>query len=511
MHALPVELIARIFTFYTEVPDNLFLPYPVWLPITHVCHHWRTVALSHAPLWTSITRGLSLRWIKAFMERSRTMLMNFDIRIAPLGSDIRTHDASLYNDYVILLLAEFTRVRSLHLTGCYHTISPIVDSLRSSLPIQSLSLCLEDDGGWRRYILPDDLFGGKAPIRRLQLVGASHIVAPHWLLRGVTHFTGTLPMLFSELLDALRQMSALTYFETRPSPLCYMRSDVDKLRTSPIQMPQLMNLIVGANIPDEFILLNQLLLLPVGAKRRLVLRVSVFYSFFDVHRIDGLSPVVEAANGFQHIHFSGAQTEPCFRLWTGNAATTWEDAEFCLYAEWGEVPRYQRYLHGNVSASHLIALCDVLGAARVHRLVIDSPSLGMSKSYWWELLEKLPGIEELELYPASVGALGGAWMENRAKRAKRAPAVLSALRRVRIVASEIGRPSPQYAIIGDIPARRIVRLPNSTEGDITSSPEAVSADKELENMSSGLLRLLQGLGRDLTADSGKRKGKKGRR
>src|SRR6266702_1060021 len=218
-----------------------------------------------------------------------------------------------------------------------------------------------------------------------------------------------------------------------------------------------------------------------------------------------------AVNGFRHIHLSGERKEGWFRMWTGSAATTWEDAEFCLYAEWGEVPRYQRYLHGNVSASHLIALCVVLVAARVHRLVIDSPSLGMSKSYWWKLLEKLHGIEELELYPDSVSALGGAWMENRAKRAKRAPAVLSALRRVRIVASEIGRPSPQYAIIGDIPARRIVRLPNSTEGDITSSPEAVSADKELENMSSGLLRLLQGLGRDLTADSGKRKGKKGRR
>jgi len=478
LHALPVELIARIFTFYTEVPDNLFLPYPVWLPITHVCHHWRTVALSHAPLWTSITRGLSLRWIKAFMERSRTMLMNFDIRIAPLGSDIRTHDASLYNDYVILLLAEFTRVRSLHLTGCYHTISPIVDSLRSSLPIQSLSLCLEDDGGWRRYILPDDLFGGKAPIRRLQLVGASHIVAPHWLLRGVTHFTGTLPMLFSELLDALRQMSALTYFETRPSPLCYMRSDVDKLRTSPIQMPQLMNLIVGANIPDEFILLNQLLLLPVGAKRRLVLRVSVFYSFFDVHRIDGLSPVVEAANGFQHIHFSGAQTEPCFRLWTGNAATTWEDAEFCLYVEWGEAGLSR----GN--QRQFMAMCDALGAARVRRLVIGSPP-GLQKSYWWKLLEQLPGIEDLELDPASVDALGDAWKVNFA------PAVLPALRRVRIVDSELDN-SSLYAIIGDRPARRIVRLPSSTEDSVAPFPEVVSAEKELENMSKGLLRLLQG-------------------
>jgi hypothetical protein len=88
LHALPVELLVCIFTFYAEALDDPLLPSPAWLPITHVCHHWRTIALSHGPLWTSITRGLSLRWIKAFMERSRTMLMDFDIPL-PLHGQAR--------------------------------------------------------------------------------------------------------------------------------------------------------------------------------------------------------------------------------------------------------------------------------------------------------------------------------------------------------------------------------------------------------------------------------------
>ena len=41
-------------------------------------------------------------------------------------------------------------------------------------------------------------------------------------------------------------------------------------------------------------------------------------------------------------------------------------------------------------------------------------------------------------------------------------------------------------------------LPNSTEGDIASFLEA--AEKELENASSGLPRLLQGLDEDTKAD-----------
>ncbi|KAH9055330.1 hypothetical protein EDB87DRAFT_1824702 [Lactarius vividus] len=504
-HTLPVELLAHIFTFCAEAPDSSPLQYPSWLPITHVCHYWRTISLNHAPLWASVTCGLSLRWVKAFMERSRTMLMDFDIRVDPLWPYPR-NNPGLYHGDIIQILADFTRVRSLRLTGRCCTIRPIVDSLRSSLPIQSLSFCLYDDG--EKFVLSDDLFGGNAPIRHLQFLANGTIVAPHWLLRGVTHFTST-EIKLSELLDVLRHMSALTYFEFRPGYQCWRTSDVDNLCSSPIQMPQLRNLIVRPTGPAHFRLLNQLISLHAGAKRRLELGAQGSYDWIvNEDCMDGLASVVEAVNGFQHIHLSGGRKEGWFRMWTGGAATTWDDAEFCLCAEWTEVPKYQRYLHGNVSAAHLIALCDVLGAARVHRLVINSPSLGMSKSYWWELLEKLPGIEDLELYSTSVDALGGAWKENTAKRARKAPAVLPVLRTVRILASKLDQPSHQYAIIGDIPARRIVRPPKSAEGDITSSP--VSAEKELEDMSSGLLRLLLGLGRDINVDSEKRKGKTGR-
>ena len=64
---------------------------------------------------------------------------------------------------------------------------------------------------------------------------------------------------------------------------------------------------------------------------------------------------------------------------------------------------------------------------------------------------------------------------------------------VRIVAPELDNSLPQYARIGEPRAHRIVLLPSSTSGDITSFLEAVCAEKEIENLSSGFMQISQGL------------------
>jgi hypothetical protein len=333
-------------------------------------------------------------------------------------------------------------------------------------------------------ILPDDLFGGKALIRCLQFIYTTpgrDVVTPGGFLRGVTHFTSSMSNTPSDLLNVLCQMSALTYFEFRPLHPSW-KSDMTNLGASPIQMPELRNLIVHSDTPNAFIALNSLLLLHVDARRRMELAVSwnLRYNInLDTHQVDCLSPIVEAANGFKHVQVSGAQSEGWCRLWTGDAATTWKDAEFCLSFEWDGF--HKESLH------FFIAMCNTLGVARACRLVIHSPNPGLPMSSWWKLLETLTGIEELELYPDSVDTLGAAWKVNLA------PAVLPALRRVRILNSGL-ESLRQYEIIGDPPARKIVRLPSSTEGDVARFPEMVSAEKELENMSKYLLKLLRGLG-----------------
>ena len=425
------------------------------------------------------------------MGRSKTLLMDFDLRIASVRGYLYPQ-VRLHQEDVSLLLKDFARIRSLCFRGCRLPISRILHSLRHTLPIQSLSLFLDDCVP--ELILPEDLFGEKAPIR-LQIIAVNYgcrVVAPEGFLRGVTHFTSTMSNTPSELLDALCQMSALTYFEFGPLQSHWIFDKTD-LRASPIQMPELKHLIVHSDSPREFILLNWLLLLHVAAKRRMELCVS-FPEYtpeynLNSYWVDCLSPIAEAANGFKHIHVSGEQKKGRCRLWTGNAATTWEGAKFCLSLEWSGFDAE--------SLHHFITICDQLSAAQACRLVIDSPNLGLPVLFWWKILETLPGIEELELYAASVVALGTAW------EAKSAPAVLPALRRVLILDSELAS-RRQYEIIGNPPVRKIVRLPSSTEGNVARSPEVVPAEKELENMmSKPLLKLLRGFGRKSTFGSQK--------
>ena len=76
---------------------------------------------------------------------------------------------------IIQLLQVFMRIRSLCLTRNISTISYIMGSLFYSSPIQSLSIRIDNEAG--KLILPNCLFGGKAPIRRVQFIGGCRIDA----------------------------------------------------------------------------------------------------------------------------------------------------------------------------------------------------------------------------------------------------------------------------------------------------------------------------------------------
>ena len=513
---VPVELLARIFTLYKDVSDDnhRHLPYPACLPITRVCRHWRTVALDHPTLWTSITPVLSLRWIKACMERSQSVLMDFDICIGPVSYlSTRVYPRAHNHKDIIVLLSDFTRFGSLRLTGCPRNISLILDSFHSSLPLHRFSLRLENDSDRSRHlVLSDDLFGGKAPIRRLEFLASSHIVAPNWLLRGVTHFNCDEPISPSELVDIFRQMSSLTYFEFKPI-VFFRREDDLPAGALPVQMPQLMHVIVHCTCnPDSFVLLNRLLSLPVGVKRRLELETPELCAWLcDNNWMEDILPLLGATNGIQHLHFSGKLEAGWFRMWAGSTATTWEDSEFCLFEKWRFMGSYSGCA-ASESRRRFIALCDTLGAAQAQRLVIDFPAPyspykdawkwkpleslpGIKESYWWETLQRLPGIEELELHPARVVSrsvlVGGTWEVS----CDRSPACwLPGLLRVQIVVPEVGRSPHQYRLSGDLPTLRIVRVSSPIVGDITRMEEIEKAHKML-------LELLQHLGENINLES----------
>ena len=135
-----------------------------------VTYHSRLPLLAHGcarpcPTLDFCHPGLSLNWVNVFIERSRTLLMDFNFLADPrAGSDT-------FYVKIIQLLQVFMRIRSLCLT---RNIS-IMGSLFYSSPIQSLSIRIDNEAG--KLILPNYLFGGKAPIRRVQFIGGCRIDA----------------------------------------------------------------------------------------------------------------------------------------------------------------------------------------------------------------------------------------------------------------------------------------------------------------------------------------------
>ncbi|KAH9055328.1 hypothetical protein EDB87DRAFT_1688347 [Lactarius vividus] len=428
MNDLPVEILQRIFTCCAEPrppDDNPFLGvYPEWIAITYVSRHWRAVALNHRSLWGSITPNLSPDWLRALIVRSEP---------APVDAELRVGQETVKRiflciDEVIGALAGCTRLRSLRLVGARRDVSAVLDALRTPTPIRSLTLSLWEPGPPVR--LPEGLFGGEAPLRYIHFTADRCIVAPSQLLRGVTHFTSgeQIPLLL--LLNALRQMPALTHFTLQNCRAQWQETDAP--RDLVIEMPHLTDLVVHADSPRFFALLNEHLSLPNGAKRWLELHALAVAGWGRwAHWFATLVATIEAANGLKHAYLSGGAKEGTFRVWTGDMDHC-EDAEFCFNMYWYGSPTNPPDPGPTGLASpifHLPVLCDILGASRVRNLELEGLS-ELPNSLWWELLQKLQAVEQLEIHSGTADALYSAWDD------VDAPSALPALQRVRFVRTE---------------------------------------------------------------------------
>ena len=500
IHQLPVEILQKIFTCVAEphLTEHPSLQvYPEWIAIAHVCRHWRAAALDHHSLWGTITPNLSLFWMKTLMARSEPAPVDVELQVRQLTIKLLCLSA----DDTIALLSDCTRMRTLRLVGPRSDVCAVLDALRLTTPIHSLTLSLWESGP--PIILSENLFGGQAPIRRINFNADPCIVAPHWLLHGITHFTSGEQIILPDLLDALRQMPALTHFT-----LQYCRAhweDTDAPREPLIELPHLEEFIVHADSPRYFALLNQRLALPRGAKRRLKLRVLAILGWDRWLRwFDALLPVIEAANGLQQVFLSGGAKEGTFRLRSGNEATTYGDAEFSFEMYWYGSPamtRERQHQHHISPIFHLGELCDLLGATKCGRTLLLEPTrVDLPASCWWMLLEKLPAVEELKLHASVAKALFTAWEE------VGAPAVLPALQQIRVVPKisttiverQVTPPIRKSSrIVSSIiakrpksPARAVVSVPSTNvPDDVVSSSSAEFFDESSLDV---LVKLLQG-------------------
>ncbi|TFY61106.1 hypothetical protein EVG20_g7187 [Dentipellis fragilis] len=227
--SLPVEALSRIFTweaimepplsshkwrFYWETgryeppQTNAKLG---WIKVTHVCRHWREVALNNASLWTTVKLE-SAALTRVMLGRSRN-----------LGAVIRVGSSSSYRDLSKKVAASglrehASRIRLLDLDTYPKTRTAILDVLSKPAPVlESVRIVCDctdsdddpagaaaadyDDDDDERYIHEKDiplldsrLFGGQTPrLHRLVL----HQTRISWdspiLFSGLTHLEIRLP------------------------------------------------------------------------------------------------------------------------------------------------------------------------------------------------------------------------------------------------------------------------------------------------------------------------------
>ncbi|KAI0002597.1 hypothetical protein BJV74DRAFT_759338, partial [Russula compacta] len=82
---LPPEILSCIFSFHAinqpvaKDPIYYFDSFPStptqvklgWITVTHVCRHWRQVALSNPNLWRTIVFDLGAEWAEEMLTRSK--------------------------------------------------------------------------------------------------------------------------------------------------------------------------------------------------------------------------------------------------------------------------------------------------------------------------------------------------------------------------------------------------------------------------------------------------------
>ncbi|TFK50603.1 hypothetical protein OE88DRAFT_1661108 [Heliocybe sulcata] len=138
---LPPEVLAEIFAAYIcahgqpEVPIRLssgpHQPY-AWLVITHVCHHWRTVALGTPSLWTEVYLTQP-ECVQMMLTRSKQVPLSILLPRNPLRQN---HRLTLEH-----ALAQLHRIRRLDLSVSFADLEKL-DSARLGDPIQLRELVL---------------------------------------------------------------------------------------------------------------------------------------------------------------------------------------------------------------------------------------------------------------------------------------------------------------------------------------------------------------------------------
>jgi len=310
--ALPVEILHVIFLctkdFY--VYDTSFIQTrlryrfsPEWVAITYVCRRWRAITLEFRMLWSTITPGLSPKWISASLKRSSYGPKHVYIAVGPPSTNpprktwnplsrIERRPVPVQQRLTVLpsevtedILSHVTRIENLQLKGNTADMIRTLKSLSGSMPLASLSLDFWDgynyhylncgDDNERRdpyLILPESIFGGHAPrLRRLYFRSIPHVTFPPWVFRGISELTVSHIFCAKQFLSTLSQMPQLEALRVQGFSSPFRPGRVDM----PVKLNSLALLVIEDWLPlQTFFDFLSCLLVPANLKSNLKLTLQ---------------------------------------------------------------------------------------------------------------------------------------------------------------------------------------------------------------------------------------------
>ncbi|KZT67775.1 hypothetical protein DAEQUDRAFT_728773 [Daedalea quercina L-15889] len=265
VNRLPDELFAEIFWYIAQADPchrrrlSEITGLPTLIPVTHVCKHWRSMALENARLWaTLLVEGFSTPgYISLGAIRSTALMAEYLRRSKshPLSITTMPLSEDCVVDFADILQPHIHRIKRLHIrTGTEFAMLFVLLQLQMAAPhLEELSLEVSHSTEIQHSYLEywdTILFCGQTPsLRSLSLSQVSIPLGVLWL-RGLRHLTlNAHNMHMNAFLDALEKcpsLEALIILDDRPSaPL----PGTSTIRGRVVSLPTLRSLTITLQSP----------------------------------------------------------------------------------------------------------------------------------------------------------------------------------------------------------------------------------------------------------------------
>ncbi|KAH7927841.1 hypothetical protein BV22DRAFT_244612 [Leucogyrophana mollusca] len=420
--SLPPELLAAVFVQYarqsfseTHQPSYYnpkIAKQLMWTKVTHVCRHWRQVALSCPALWTFLV-FTSSPWLKEMLVRSKMAPLVIDVDLARIQSDVE--------DAVAMALEHSTRVRDLRLVAPKGVMEGLFAPLTAPAPLLE-SFTVSNKPGTINFALPTTLFGGEAPrLRKIELFKCD-IAWPAPLLVDLVHLdinyldAGSRPTM-KQLLSSLGRMPALhtLLLEDALPPVPLAASVSSTVGSDPqVALSALTRLHLGGSVLECADLLRRLsypsgiaLSLKCKAPTTLGVDFSCLFPFISGVRCgtdDSSSPSVEAAT-FRSVVICGGHRSALIRCSTSDTSSVfnWPSSDKDHWARGAHLALDISW-QTPCKLGPISSICRVLPLSNVQTIYVDRHT-ELPEAFWLDGLSGARGLRSLFLTGSDVSGL----------------------------------------------------------------------------------------------------------